>query len=69
MAKNTQRGLRLCSRCGRGIGVTVYHSTVVEGEYDTSECYVAAVMDSRGWSRELEPEEQETTVLTDTDTL
>lgn len=56
--KNAQSGLRPCTRCGNGIGVTVYMSQAVDGEYDTSECYVAAVMDSRGWDRTLEPEEE-----------
>lgn len=57
--RNSQAGkFRECDWCHQGIGIEVYKSGAVSGEYCCSEHYVQAVIFSRGWKVELEPEEE-----------
>ena len=49
MPRNKTRGLIYCSRCQNGIGRDVYKSSAIAGEYDTSDCYVDALIDYFGF--------------------
>ena len=42
------KSLIYCSRCGLGIGTEEYKSSVINGSFCTSDCYVDTVMDEFG---------------------
>lgn len=49
---------RACKKCGSGIGITTYHSGLIDGDFCSSDHYVDTVMDNFNIKPELEPEEE-----------
>jgi hypothetical protein len=49
MAKTKSRTLTYCNYCKNGIGIETYKSTIIDGEYCTSDCYMDAVIEDLGF--------------------